>query len=314
MADDGIELFNQFGEKQIIDILKQALIKGTDFGLDKAFDIIDVTIKNNAILVYYESKTYNKFAIYNDFATIIGFIHGFLKDEFDAQKIYHIGVQSKHNNKNFIYILSPIESAKAIVQGNPIYWLNNSIVDEQISLPKEISLLVEGESELVVFPILFNAINISIDHYKIRLLQYSRYNLKTMLWVLNNKEDTFYLVCDKDKEKEISDLKRERLLYTNFHVLQKGELEDYIDPEPLIKILKTFTPDIMINQEYIDSNRRRGIVTSKIIAKFYHEESIKSQNPSKPDVAEKIANYWVKNEIPSEFVEIMNCVLDASST
>ena len=210
MTDDGIKLFDQFGEKQIIDILKQSLIKGTDFGLDKAFDVIDVTIKNNAILVYYESKTHNKFVIYNDFAIIIGFIHGFLQGEFDAQNIYHIGVQSKHNNKNFIYILSPIESAKAIAQGNPIYWLNNSIVDEQISFPKEISLLVEGESELVVFPILFDSINISIDHHKIRPTPYSKLNLKTMLWVLNNKNDTFYLVCDKDKEKEISDFKKRR--------------------------------------------------------------------------------------------------------
>ena len=192
--------------------------------------------------------------------------------------------------------------------------MNNSIVDEQIVFPNELSVLVEGESELVIFPILFKSIKINIDHYKIKFLPYSRYNLKTMLWVLNNKNAVFYLVCDKDKEKEISDLKREGLLNTNFHVLQKGELEDYIDPKPLIKILKTFTPDITINQEYIDANRMRGIGTSKIISKFYHEECTKCQIPSKPAVAEKIANYWVKNEIPSEFVKIMNCVLDASST
>jgi hypothetical protein len=314
MTSDGVKLFNQFGEKQVMDILKQALIKGADFGLDKTFDIIDVRIKNNAILVYYESKTQNKFAVYSDFAAIIGFIHGFLASEFDAQKIYHIGVQSKYDNKDFIYILSPIESAKAIAQGNPIYWLNNSIVNEQVSFPKEICLLVEGESELAVFPILFNSINVDVDQYKIKLLQYSKYNLKTMLWVLNNKKDTFYLVCDKDKEKEIADLKREGLLNTNYHVLQEGELEDYIDPQSLIKILKTFTPDITLNQEYIDANRLRGIGTSKIIAKFYHEESIQNQNPAKPDVAGKIATHWVQNEIPNEFVKIMNCVLDTSST
>lgn len=314
MIADGIKIFDQFGEKQVLDILKQALINGADFGLDKTFDIIDVAIKNNAILVYYESKTHNKFVIYNDFALIIGFIHGFLASEFDVQNIYNIGVQSKYKNENEIFILSPIESAKAIAEGNTIYWLKNSIVNEQITFPKETHLLVEGESELVVFPILFNSINIDIEQYKIKLFPYSKYNLRTMLWILNNKNDAFFLVCDKDKEKEIADLKREGLLNTNYHVLQRGELEDYINPQSLITILKTFTPDITLNQEYIEVNRLRGLGTSKIVAKFYHEKSIQNQNPAKPDVAEKIAKHWVQNEVPSEFVKILNCVLDTAST
>ncbi|MDA3917526.1 MAG: hypothetical protein PF690_11210 [Deltaproteobacteria bacterium] len=72
---DDVKLFKQFGEKQILEIIKQALINGKEHGLDKSFNINDVRIKDNALLVYYNSEISNRFAIYNDFALIIGFIH-----------------------------------------------------------------------------------------------------------------------------------------------------------------------------------------------------------------------------------------------
>ncbi|MCK4820004.1 hypothetical protein KA005_29840 [bacterium] len=312
MDTDKTKMFEIMGKEQIFSVLKNALNDGTKFDLDKSFEVAEILIKNNAILVYYKPINRNKFVIYNDFAQLIGFIHGFLINDFESQNIYNIGIHADCGGNKEIYILSPIESAKAIASGNAIYWLKNSIVNEQITFPEETYLLVEGESELIVFPILFKSINVDIEQYKIKIYPYSKFNIKTMLSLLNHKNDTFFLLCDNDKKREISDLKREGLLNSNYHILKEGELEDYAEPSTIIEILKTFTPDIALTPEYIEDNRLRGLGTSKIIAKFYHEESIHNQNPSKPDVAKKIAKYWVMNGVPKEFEKVMNNVLESA--
>lgn len=307
------KLFESYGEKQILEILKNALKDGNNCGLDKSFSINEVSIKNNALLVYYDSEIDNRFAIYNDFALIIGFVYSFLVGEFEENNIYNIGVHTNFSDENELYILSPIESAKAISTGNTIYWLKNSIVNERLTYPSASYLLVEGESEIEAFPILFKTINVVLEQYKITIIPYSKHKLRSMLTVLKIQKEPFLLVCDKDKETEIHDLKREGLLNNNFHVLNKGEFEDYIDANSLIAILKKFTPDIDLKTDHIEKERGRGIGTSKIIAKYYHQESSKNQCPPKPDVAIKIAEFWSKNEIPAEFRDIMNKTLNLTS-
>ncbi len=160
MNKDDIKMFDQLGTGGVLEVLKKALINGVNFDLDKSYKINDIVIKNHSILVYYQAETLNSLEIYTDFAQIIAFIHAFLVNDFETQHILHIGVQSTHNDKNEIYILSPIDSAKAIAEGNSIYWLKNSIVNESIKETKELYLLVEGESELTAFPILFKSRNI----------------------------------------------------------------------------------------------------------------------------------------------------------
>lgn len=310
---NNVKLFKHFGEKKILEIIKKALVNGKEHDLDKSFNIDDVHIKDKALLVYYSSEISNRFAIYNDFALIIGFIYSFLIGEFEDNGIYNIGVHTQFTDKSELYILSPIESAKAISEGNAIYWLKNSIVNENLTYPADSYLLVEGESEIEAFPILFKSINIEIEKYKIQIIPYSKQNLRTMLSVLNIKKELFFLVCDFDKSREIQDLVREGLLNDNYHIFKQGEFEDYIDPASLIKILKNFTPDINIQSEYIEKDREKNIGTSKIVAKYYYQESIQNQCPSKPEVARKIAEYWVNTEIPSEFGNVMTKMLNISS-
>ena len=93
---DDVNLFKKFGKKQVLTIIKQALKDGKSFGLDKTFNVINVTIKNNAILVYYKSDINNRFAIYNDFALIIGFIHSFLVGEFSLHLFGSNGVRKAY--------------------------------------------------------------------------------------------------------------------------------------------------------------------------------------------------------------------------
>lgn len=301
-----VKLFKTYGESQILEILKKALMDGRNFGLDKSFIINEITIKNNALLISYESEIDNKFVIYNDFALIIGFVYSFLVGEFEENSIYNIGVRTTFPNNSELYILSPIESAKAISTGNTIYWLKNSIVNENLIYPTASYLLVEGESEIEAFPILFKALNVDIEQYKITIIPYSKHNIRSMLTVLNVQKEPFLLVCDKDKGKEVIDLKREGLLDNNFHILENGEFEDYIEPQSLIEILNNFTPNLDLTPEYIEKNRTKGIGTSKIVAKYYHQESPANQCPAKPDVAIKIAEFWCNNnKIPNEFKDIM---------
>ena len=172
--DSPLKLFEKLGKKQILEIIKQALKDGNNYGLDKSFFVNEVSIKNNAILVYYESEIYSRFLIYNDFALIIGFVYSFLVEEFKENNIYNIGVRTTFSDNSELYILSPIESAKAISEGNAIYWLKNSIVNEQLTYPIDSYLLVEGESEMEAFPILFRSINIEIEQYKIKLIPFSK--------------------------------------------------------------------------------------------------------------------------------------------
>lgn len=309
----GVKLFESYGETQILEILKNALKDGGNYGLDKNFSINEVIIKNNALLVGYESEIDNRFAIYNDFALIISFVYSFLVSEFEENNIYNIGVRTTFSNKSELYILSPIESAKAISVGNTIYWLKNSIVNENLTYPSASYLLVEGESEIQAFPILFRTLNVEIEQYKVTIIPYSKHKLRTMLTVLNIQKEPFLLVCDKDKEAEIHGLKREGLLNNNFHVLENGEFEDYIEPNSLIEILKKFTPDIDLQVEYIEQHREKEIGTSKIVAKYYYQESSRNQCPSKVDVAIKIAEFWADNEMPVEFKDIMVKTLNLTS-
>ncbi|EIJ43095.1 hypothetical protein BegalDRAFT_2241 [Beggiatoa alba B18LD] len=299
------------GTENVLNTLKHFLKNGVN--LNKKFNILNITIQNHAILINYESDTKNTFCIYNDFSTIMGFIHGALAKEFSTQKIYNVGIQASYKKENQIYILSPIESVKAIAQGNAIYWLNNSIINKPLNPLKEVYVLVEGESELVAFPILFEFIGVNIEQHNIKLIPYSKNNLKTSLVMLKHTNSAFYLICDKDKEKIISDLKRENLLKNNCYVLPKGEFEDYIAPELLIDILKSFTPNIDINKNYIEYHRESGISTSKLIAKYYNDKAIRDQNPPKPDVIKKVVMHWGQaDDIPTDFTTILNNILDIS--
>lgn len=304
---DNTKIFKELGKNNVIHILKKSLNEASH--LDKSFNVSDIVIKDNSILVYYKPDSHNNLLIFSDFSMVIGFIYGFLKNDFFEQKIYNVGIYADCGNEKEIYIISPIKSAEAITKGDAIYWLHNSYISEQLILPEEKYLLVEGESEQVVFPILFESIGIDIDKYKIKIYPYSKFNLKTLLSLFNHKKDSFFLVCDSDKKNEILNLKREGLLNNNYCILKNGELEDYIDPLPLIKILKTFTPNIALLPEYIENNRLRGLGTSKIVQKYYYEESPCNQNPPKPDIAKQISQYWIKNEIPKEFLDIMHNVL-----
>ncbi|MCW5206967.1 hypothetical protein VU08_08600 [Desulfobulbus sp. F5] len=310
--NDHIEMFELLGgEQNVLAALKWGLENG--FEIDKKIDITDLKIKNNSILLYYKTKIYNKLSVYSDFALIIGYVHGFLESDFKKKRIFNIGVNALCGNGHEIYIISPIESAKACAEGNAIYWLNNSLTNENFSIPKEAYLLVEGKSEIALFPKIFNSIGFNIDKFSVKLFPYSEHNLKTLLSVLHVKNDIFFLVCDRDKEKEIAMLEASGLLNNNYHILKNGELEDYVDSDALIEILKSFTPDIKITKEYINEKLLQGIGTSKVISKYYHENDIKNK-PSKPIFAEKIGEYWVKKGVPMEFTEIMEKILNYIET
>ena len=297
-----------------ISFLKQGLQFGAHLdGLDKSFNIKDITIKDYTVIVYYYPEIKNRTAVYMDFARIVSFSYSFLgnsKEELSNKNIRNIAVQALVDGESYIYIISSLDAAGAITEGNSVYWLKNSIIEESFLEKQEILLLVEGESEKVAFPIIFESMGYRIDIHRICIYPFSNSNLKSTLEILKYKGDKYYLVCDKDKEKDITDLEREGLLSSNFHLLKEGEFEDYIQSSVLVKILKSLTPNVEISSEYIDGERKQGVLTSKIVSKYYHTNPSGHPAPKKPVIAEKIALYWAENKIPAEFEEVIKAVLN----
>lgn len=299
---------------QILDIVKVALCNGF---LDlKKYDIKKISFSNNSVLIYYIPKVENVIAIYSDICQIMAFISSFAGKELKKMGVYHIGVEavneSKASSEN-IYIVSPISAAEDAGKGNIKKWLNNSITNEPITAQKEVLLLVEGSTEINTYPILFESAGYPITAHRIELFAYSEHNLRTLLTILEFKESHYYLVCDNDKSDEIKSLDRGGYFkLSEYHILQNGEFEDYVEPEILVEILENMNPGIGITIEYIEANRKKGKLTSKIIQEYYYRFGKEQVFPGKPKLGEEIAYFWVRNGIPKEIEDIIFSVMNIS--
>jgi hypothetical protein len=308
-------LLDHFSLSQILGVARKALEQGPDFPLlgymlDKKFNISDMKIKDNALLIEYIPTFKNRNAIYVDICYIMSFIYNLLIDDLDAAKIYSIGVQAQVDSKPFIYIFSPNDSINAIKKKNWVYWLKNSIIYEPFQDSIKILLLVEGPTETNAYPILFNSMGCRIDAHGIDIFSFAESNLKTLLAILNYNKEKFYLTCDNDKSQEIIDLKRRGYLSSNFHVLEKGEFEDYVTAEELITILKAIDPNINLTKEYIEERRLKGKSTSKIISEYYNSIGQANRFPGKPKLGQEIANYWTTKGMPFEIRQIIADVMN----
>lgn len=282
------------------------------FGSERKYKIISLILRDNTILVEYIPEVRNRTAIYVDICYIISFIYSFLIDDLDDIPVYNIGVQARVEGKPFIFIVSPNESAKEISKGNAIYWLKNSIIEEPFNYLRKIIFLVEGPTEFAAYPILFNAMGYRIDAHNIDIICFAEYNLETLLAILHHNNERFFLTCDKDKSDKIADLKRTGYVGSNYHILERGEFEDYADSDSLTYILELLDPGIGITQDYIESRRNAGKATSKIISEYYNSISQVNKLPGKPEIGREIANYWANKGIPNEFQFIIKGVLNAA--
>lgn len=299
---------------QILDLSKVALCSGF---LDlKKYDIKKISLSDSSVLIHYIPKVENVVAIYSDICQIMAFIASFAGKELKKMGVYHIGVEAVNEGKTSsenIYIVSTINVAEEIGKGNVINWLKNSIVNEPITAQKEVLLLVEGSTEINAYPILFESVGYPITAHRIKMFPYSEHNLKTVLSILEFKKSRYYLVCDKDKSNEIRNLDREgRFKLGEYHILENGEFEDYVESEVLVAILENMNPGIGITTEYIDINRKKGESKSKIIQKYYYLYGKEHVFPGKPKLGEEIAHFWALNGIPEEIKDIIFSVMNIS--
>ncbi len=309
MENDNINLFDIYDTSTLLTMARAALEHGTKLGMTNDIDIIDISIKNKALLIDYRPKVKNKVAIYMNISQVMGFISGLFGDDSETRDIYNIGVQAIVDGKPFIYIISPIDSAKAIGRGNAIYWLKNSIISD-MSL-KEVYLLVEGETEVNAYPILFEARGYPLDTHLIKIIPYSNERLETVLSILDFTNENYYFTCDRDKTSEIDDLKRKGYFgHNNYYILSKGEFEDYVEAQAIVEILEKMTPGIGITTEYVEENRTRGKKTSKIILDYYYLRGTEYVFPGKPDLGKEIAHFWIERGIPEEIEGIILNVMN----
>ncbi len=330
--------FGSFGIDQILNVAKVALIKGfqgieeildtsklTDkelvmlskqFQGIKKYDVKSITLGEGGILIRYIPKVENKIAIYSDICQIMAFITSFAGEELKKVGVHSIGVEAMKGGKKSsdnIYIVSTINVAEEIGKGNIVYWLKNSIVNEPYTAQKEVLLLVEGTTEVNAYPVLFKSMGYPITAHRIKMFPYSEQNLKTVLSILEFKKECYYLVCDKDKSAEIMNLDRRGCFELgSYHILEKGEFEDYIEPEILVKVLEKLNPKIGITIEYIETHRKKGKSTSKIIQDYYYQFGEHYKFPGKPKLGEETAHFWAQNGIPEEIEDIIIGVMNIS--
>lgn len=302
------------GINQILDAAKVALRGGF---LDlKKYDIKNISLGENSLLIYYVPMVKNKLAIYSDICQIMAFIISFAGEELKKMNVYSIGVEAMKEGKTSsdnIYIVSTINVAEEIGKGNIVYWLKNSIINEPYTAQKKVLLLVEGLTEINAYPILFKSMGYPIIAHRVEITPYAEDNLKTLLKILTVIKNNFFLVCDKDKSSEIMSLDREsRFEFGSYHILEKGEFEDYIEPEILVKTLEKINPGIGITVEYIETNRKKGKSTSKIIHDYYYQFGNRYNFPGKPKLGEEIAHFWAQNGIPEEIKDIIIGVMNVS--
>ena len=311
MESNKINLMDRIPERQITNTIKMALKNGPIFGMQKSINVINVVIENKSLVVNYVPEVKNKISVYEDITQIMGFITAFIGADLETKRIYTLGVQAIVDRKPYIYVVSPIVVAKEIGKGNIIYWMNNSIISESFTAQKEIFFMVEGPTELNAYPILFKSMGFNINANRINIISYSNMNLRSLLWISKYKSDLYYLVCDNDKSQEISDLNKEGFFeYNNYHILKKGEFEDYVTSEALVQILERMNPGIGISIEYLDENRCNGKPTSKIITDYYYTRAEMFKFPGKPALGEEIANFWAQNGIPDEIKQIILDVMN----
>jgi hypothetical protein len=308
MENGNINLFDIYDTPTLLTMARAGLERGTKLGMTN-FNIIDISIKNKALLIDYQPNVKNKVAIYCDISQVMGFISGLFGADSETRDIHNIGVQAIVDGKPFIYILSSIDSAKAIGRGEAIYWLKNSIIND-MSL-KEVYLLVEGETEVNAYPILFEARGYPLDPHLIKIIPYSNERLKTVLSILDFTNEKYYLTCDRDKTSEIADFKREGYFgHNNCYILSKGEFEDYVEAQAIVVILEKITPGIGITTEYVEENRTKGKKTSKIILDYYYIRGTEYVFPGKPELGKEIAHFWIERGIPEEIEGIILNVMN----
>jgi len=327
-----------FDIDQILDVAKVALCKGfqgiketfdtsklTDeelvalskpFQDIKVYDVKSITLGEGGLLIHYVPKVENKVAIYSDICQIMAFITSFVGEELKKMGAYSIGVEAMKGGKTSsdnIYIVSTINVAEEIGKGNIVYWLKNSIVNEPYTAQKKVLLLIEGLTEVNAYPVLFKSMGYPIKAHRVEITPYAEENLKTLLYILKVINPNFFLVSDNDKSAEITNLDREgRFESGSYHILEKGEFEDYIEPEILVKILEKINPGIGITIEYIEAHRKKGKSTSKIIQDYYYQFGERYKFPGKPKLGKEIAHFWAQNGIPEEIKDIIIKVMNIS--
>ena len=183
---------------QILDVAKIALCSG--FRDLKEYNVKDISLGDNSVLIHYIPKVENRVAIYSDICQIMAFITSFAGEELKKMGVYSIGVEAMTGGKTSsdnIHIASTINVAEEIGKGNVVYWLKNSIVNEPITAQKEVLLLVEGSTEINAYPILFKSTGYPLTAHRIKMFPYSEHNLKLSCLFLNSRKATITLYVTK---------------------------------------------------------------------------------------------------------------------
>jgi predicted ATPase len=190
-------------------------------------------------------------------------------------------------------------------------------------------IFVEGDSEYVSFPIIFQALGYTQIGKKIRLSnlkgQGNIKKLRHFLSYLNEFGTKIFVVMDQNEEihKKLKDFVREKLLQEDHYMMWPRNLEDLFDSEAIIRAMKRLSQDqkftfsmTVANLEDQRKRKRKSVVA--ILKEYMDLEN----NPdfNKVDLAQQLANMIVheihsgkereQTSIEKHIHEIMKVVLN----
>lgn len=89
-------------------------------------------LNNRTLECQYYSKTTNSIDVKVEIGTMMGFLYGFFKDDsFEEIKLNYFAIRAfDDNDKEILYAISSVETAKLIGEGNSIAWIKNTIFQE----------------------------------------------------------------------------------------------------------------------------------------------------------------------------------------
>lgn len=149
----------------------------------------------------------------------------------DKSDLNNMFIVKMVENKTQIERISELKEALDEIGAKPsdIFFFSNKI------------LFVEGKSEELVIPAFADNLSINLEDIAIVPVEgksKARLNLKTWIKITRNALPIF-LILDKDAKDELDDLKKEKLVQSgNYHVWQKGSIEDYYPHEILQSALE----------------------------------------------------------------------------
>lgn len=187
----------------------------------------------------------------------------------------------------------------------------------------EVIVFIEGESEYVLLPIIFNKLGYDLNHYGIKLLNVKGKDnflkIEKGLECLKSSDIMPYVIADGNKKvkNRLDSWIKDELIPKNNYTIWDKEIEDIFEKELVIMAFNQWLDDNNVDERidiaYIEDAIKPGDSIIKGLSRFLHENNLPRLD--KPALIEYISEVFFNQ--PNEVVEnseIVNVVRQIVAT